>query len=113
MRSAAACGTLLWGSLPMIMILPPRRGTIDIGEKHGTIVVISGGSPIEITTHRMDGNYSDSRHPDSVTFTDSLREDLARRDFTVNAIAYSQPLPIPRTAVLLTHSAVWKIFKIK
>ena len=64
--------------------------TIDIGEKHGTIVVISGGSPIEITTHRMDGNYSDSRHPDSVTFTDSLREDLARRDFTVNAIAYSQ-----------------------
>ncbi len=64
--------------------------TIDIGEKHGTITVISGGSPVEITTHRLDGSYSDSRHPDQVIFTDSILADLARRDFTVNAIAFSQ-----------------------
>ena len=64
--------------------------TIDYGEKHGTITVISGGSPVEITTHRLDGSYSDSRHPDKVVFTDSVLADLARRDFTVNAVAYSQ-----------------------
>ncbi len=63
---------------------------IDTGIKHGTITVLSEGNPIEITTFRIDGEYSDSRRPDSVSFTRSLGEDLARRDFTVNALAYSR-----------------------
>lgn len=62
--------------------------TADTGLKHGTVTLILDGKPIEITTFRADGAYTDSRHPDSVTFTSSLREDLARRDFTVNAMAY-------------------------
>ena len=62
---------------------------IPTGEKHGTVTVLLGGSPLEITTYRVDGPYSDSRRPDSVAFTRSLREDLARRDFTVNAMAWS------------------------
>lgn len=61
--------------------------TIPTGIKHGTLTVISDGIPYEITTYRIDGKYSDSRRPDSVEFTASLREDLARRDFTINAIA--------------------------
>lgn len=61
--------------------------TIPTGIKHGTVTVISGGIPYEITTYRIDGEYSDSRRPDSVEFTANLREDLARRDFTINAIA--------------------------
>jgi tRNA nucleotidyltransferase (CCA-adding enzyme) len=63
---------------------------VDIGEKHGTIAVISGNDKIEITSFRTDGDYSDSRHPDSVTFTRDLKTDLSRRDFTVNAMAYSE-----------------------
>lgn len=63
--------------------------TFDTGIKHGTLTVLSGGSPYEITTYRVDGAYSDNRHPDDVSFTRSLREDLARRDFTVNAMALS------------------------
>ncbi|MCL2107723.1 MAG: HD domain-containing protein [Oscillospiraceae bacterium] len=63
--------------------------TIDIGAKHGTIALITDTSKIEITTFRTDGDYSDSRRPDSVTFTRDLKSDLARRDFTVNAMAYS------------------------
>ncbi len=59
------------------------------GIKHGTLSVIMEGHAVEITTFRVDGTYTDSRHPDAVTFTPSLREDLARRDFTVNALAYS------------------------
>ncbi|MBE6538421.1 MAG: CCA tRNA nucleotidyltransferase [Ruminococcaceae bacterium] len=62
---------------------------IETGMKHGTVTVMIDGLPIEITTFRIDGEYSDSRHPDKVTFTRSLTEDLARRDFTVNAMAYS------------------------
>lgn len=61
--------------------------TIPTGIKHGTVTVIAGGIPYEITTYRIDGEYSDSRRPDSVEFTSSLREDLARRDFTINAVA--------------------------
>lgn len=57
------------------------------GLRHGTVTVRAGGKSVEITTFRRDGTYSDSRHPDTVTFTDSLEEDLSRRDFTVNAIA--------------------------
>lgn len=65
---------------------------IETGLKHGTLTVLSGGLAYEITTYRIDGEYTDSRHPDSVTFTRSLTEDLARRDFTVNAMAYSPTL---------------------
>ncbi|MBQ8208645.1 MAG: hypothetical protein IJZ89_07930 [Clostridia bacterium] len=63
---------------------------IETGLKHGTVTVLIDGVPLEITTFRIDGEYTDSRHPDSVTFTRSLSEDLARRDFTVNAMAYSE-----------------------
>ena len=63
--------------------------TIDTGIKHGTVTVMYSGEPYEITTYRVDGDYADNRHPDSVSFTSSLAEDLARRDFTVNAMAYS------------------------
>lgn len=57
------------------------------GIKHGTVGVLLDGQMLEITTYRIDGAYTDSRHPDSISFTRSLREDLARRDFTINAMA--------------------------
>lgn len=60
---------------------------IPTGLKHGTVTVLSDGKPYEITTFRVDGDYSDSRRPDSVTFTTNIIDDLARRDFTMNAIA--------------------------
>ncbi len=63
--------------------------TVPTGVKHGTVTVIYGGYSAEVTTYRSDGKYSDSRRPDSVTFVKTLKEDLARRDFTVNALAYS------------------------
>lgn len=58
------------------------------GLQHGTVTAVVDGIPIEVTTYRVDGDYSDHRHPDKVQFTPSLHEDLARRDFTVNAMAY-------------------------
>lgn len=61
--------------------------TYDTGIKHGTVTVNLDGELLEITTFRTDGEYVDSRHPESVEFTSSIREDLARRDFTVNAMA--------------------------
>ena len=64
--------------------------TIPTGLKHGTVTVLSKGNPIEITTFRIDGEYLDSRRPESVLFTDDVTADLARRDFTVNAMAYSR-----------------------
>ena len=60
---------------------------LDMGEKHGTLTAMVHGAPIEITTFRADGAYTDHRRPDGVSFVTSLREDLARRDFTVNAMA--------------------------
>ncbi len=63
--------------------------TINTGAKHGTILIISGKTPVEATTFRIDGDYTDSRHPNSVTFTSDIKDDLSRRDFTVNAIAYN------------------------
>ncbi|MBE6775794.1 MAG: CCA tRNA nucleotidyltransferase [Ruminococcaceae bacterium] len=63
--------------------------TIDTGIRHGTVTVLMDGIPFEITTYRTEKGYSDGRHPDKVTFTRSLTEDLKRRDFTVNSIAYS------------------------
>ena len=61
--------------------------TIDTGIQHGTVTVVVNSMNIEVTTYRIDGMYSDGRHPDSVQFTSSLVEDLQRRDFTMNAIA--------------------------
>ncbi|MBQ6592404.1 MAG: CCA tRNA nucleotidyltransferase [Solobacterium sp.] len=61
---------------------------IDTGIKHGTVTVITGGIPVEITTYRTESAYHDHRHPDRVSFTRSLKEDCARRDFTINAMAY-------------------------
>ncbi len=65
------------------------RRTIDTGIAHGTVTVMLDGIGYETTTYRIDGKYSDSRHPDSIEFTRSLNEDLKRRDFTINAMAYS------------------------
>ena len=62
---------------------------IRAGEQHGTIAVITHKQPVEITTFRTEGSYSDGRHPDEVHFVPDVREDLARRDFTINAMAYS------------------------
>lgn len=63
--------------------------TIDTGLAHGTVTVRMDGQSFEVTTYRLDGEYEDSRHPKQVTFTDSIRDDLARRDFTINAMAYN------------------------
>ena len=63
--------------------------TIDTGIKHGTITVHTNSMDVEVTTYRIDGNYSDGRHPDDITFTSNLIEDLSRRDFTINAMAYN------------------------
>ncbi len=62
---------------------------VDTGIKHGTLTVLYDGEPYEITTYRLDGEYSDNRHPDSVSFTRKLSDDLSRRDFTVNAMCYN------------------------
>ena len=66
------------------------RRTVDTGIAHGTVTVLLDGNALEVTTYRIDGAYSDGRHPDRVTFTPSLSEDLKRRDFTINAMAYSE-----------------------
>ncbi len=63
--------------------------TVDTGIKHGTVTVLTGSHSVEVTVFRCEGSYSDGRHPDSVTFSKSIKEDLQRRDFTINAIAYS------------------------
>lgn len=65
---------------------------IETGLKHGTLTVISDGEQVEITTYRIDGEYADNRHPTEVSFTDDITLDLSRRDFTVNAMAYSRTL---------------------
>lgn len=75
-------------ALPMeVKSVFPR--TIDTGLQHGTVTVMLGGTGYEVTTFRVDGVYEDGRHPKEVTFTPSLREDLKRRDFTINAMAYN------------------------
>lgn len=63
--------------------------TFDTGIEHGTITVLLDKEAFEVTTYRVDGKYEDSRHPSEVTFTRSLKEDLLRRDFTINAMAYN------------------------
>lgn len=63
--------------------------TFDTGIEHGTVTVRMGGESYEVTTYRIEGEYKDSRHPESVEFTSDLKEDLMRRDFTINAMAYN------------------------
>lgn len=65
------------------------RRTVDTGIQHGTVTVMVDRTGYEVTTYRIDGEYADGRHPEYVTFTASLLEDLKRRDFTINAMAYS------------------------
>lgn len=65
------------------------RRTVDTGLAHGTVTVMLGKEGFEVTTYRIDGEYEDSRHPKEVVFTGDLREDLRRRDFTINAMAYN------------------------
>ena len=60
----------------------------ETGTAHGTVTAVLGGRPVEVTTYRVEGRYSDRRHPDEVRFVTDVREDLARRDFTVNALAF-------------------------
>lgn len=64
--------------------------TFDSGIKHGTISIVIDSEVYEVTTYRIDGTYSDNRRPDSVTFTSDIAKDLARRDFTINAMAYNE-----------------------
>ena len=78
----------------MLEVFEGRR-VIETGLKHGTLTVLGSRNDngawesYEVTTFRIDGDYSDNRHPDSVSFTKEIEEDLSRRDFTVNAMAYS------------------------
>jgi len=67
---------------------------IETGIMHGTVTVIFEDKFLEITTYRIDGDYSDNRHPDKVSFTRNLEEDLARRDFTMNALAFNPDMEI-------------------
>lgn len=71
-----------------VKALFPR--TVDTGLQHGTVTVLLGSEGFEVTTYRIDGKYEDSRHPREVTFTPNLEEDLLRRDFTMNAMAYNE-----------------------
>ena len=64
--------------------------TFDTGIEHGTVTVLLDHEGFEVTTYRVDGDYEDNRHPKEVTFTRNLREDLLRRDFTINAMAYNE-----------------------
>ena len=79
------------GATPdQVISLFPDMHVIPTGLKHGTVTVVSKGDPIEITTFRTDGEYKDSRRPESVTFSNNVEDDLSRRDFTVNAMAYNE-----------------------
>lgn len=73
-----------------VKALFPR--TIDTGIQHGTVTVMLGKEGFEVTTYRVDGEYEDGRHPKEVQFTKSLLEDLKRRDFTINAMAYNEEM---------------------
>ena len=65
------------------------ENTVETGIEHGTVTVVIDKEPYEVTTYRIDGDYTDGRHPDSVEFTENIEEDLSRRDFTINAMAYN------------------------
>ena len=66
------------------------KKTVDTGIKHGTVTVIYNGEAVEVTTFRADGEYKDARKPESVTLVKDVKEDLARRDFTINAVCYNE-----------------------
>lgn len=77
-------------ALPQEVLRVFRRfHVIKTGLQHGTVTVMVERQPVEVTTFRIDGDYSDNRHPDSVNFVGRVEEDLARRDFTINAMAYN------------------------
>lgn len=67
---------------------------IETGLQHGTVTVVIESVTVEITTYRIDGSYSDGRHPDNVQYTSQLKDDLSRRDFTINAMAYNHNVGI-------------------
>ncbi len=73
-----------------ILLCFNKHRTIETGIKHGTVTVVINKLQIEITTYRIDGEYSDNRRPDDVLFTDNIGFDLRRRDFTINALAYNK-----------------------
>lgn len=73
----------------------PDEEIIPTGLQHGTVTILINKEPFEVTTYRIDGDYSDNRRPDNVTFTKNLVEDLRRRDFTINAMAYN-----PKTGLI-------------
>ncbi len=70
------------------------KRTIDTGIEHGTVTVLMDHKAVEVTTYRIDGEYKDLRHPSSVEYTSDIKEDLRRRDFTINAIAYNEEIGI-------------------
>ena len=78
----------LASNAPSEMVLELFERVIPTGLKHGTVTVLINQIPFEITRYRIDGEYTDSRRPDSVKFTENIENDLSRRDFTINAIAY-------------------------
>ena len=99
MQSAAASGILsrtVPGDWDITTSAAPEETkslfarTFDTGIEHGTITVLLNGEGFEVTTYRIDGKYEDNRHPSKVQFTRSLSEDLLRRDFTINAMAYNE-----------------------
>ncbi len=81
-------------------VVPLFGRVIPTGLEHGTVTVLQGELPIEVTTYRGESGYSDGRHPDQVIFLDSLEEDLKRRDFTINAMA----LDLARRAIIDPHA---------
>lgn len=72
----------------VVKTLLPTYRSVDTGIRHGTVTLLTETGPVEVTTFRVDGGYSDGRHPDQVAFTDDITADLSRRDLTINAIAY-------------------------
>lgn len=74
---------------PQIIECFRTKRIIETGLKHGTVTIINDGDQYEVTTFRIDGEYSDNRHPDHVIFTTNIEEDLSRRDFSMNAMAYN------------------------
>ena len=84
--------------------------TVDTGIKHGTVTVLIGKKSFEITTYRVDGAYTDGRHPDSVRYSKYLKEDLRRRDFTINAFAYNDEVGL-RDEFYGFRDMEWKIIR--
>lgn len=84
--------------------------TVDTGIKHGTVTVLIGKKTFEVTTYRVDGAYTDGRHPESVRYSKYLKEDLRRRDFTINAFAYNDECGL-RDEFLGFRDLEWKIIR--